>query len=322
MTMSAAIPKPMGQTIDQSLAPTDESADLDNLPKITVVTPSFNQAKYLQQTIKSVLAQGYPNLEWLVVDGGSKDDSVDVIKQYQQHFAWWVSEKDKGHPDALNKGYSRATGEIFCFVNSDDLLEPGALRYVGRTFRDKPQTNWVVGWAKYFDNANDEWVYGPQPTDRPIDFFLHNPIPQISSFWRTSAFKTAGPFRLKYPWAFDYDYWMRLRFISQWKPVQVRRCLGAFRLHMESKTCSAPQTYGPENAALREEYAQYLTPAEAKQWRKEARQEQKSRSLLDVWEALKQKDIPAARRLALKQVMGGGWSAESWKVLACALRGY
>ena len=102
--------RPGGETVPDSA-----------LPKITVITPSFNQAKYLQATIDSVLSQNYPNLEWLVVDGGSKDGSVDLIKKYEQHFTWWVSEKDRCHPHALNKGFERATGEITCFVNSDDL---------------------------------------------------------------------------------------------------------------------------------------------------------------------------------------------------------
>src|SRR3954462_7183296 len=87
-----------------------------SLPKITVVTPSFNQGHYLEATFQSVIAQEYPNLEWFVVDGGSKDNSVELIKKYEKHFNWWVSEKDRNHPHALNKGYEKATGEIFCFV--------------------------------------------------------------------------------------------------------------------------------------------------------------------------------------------------------------
>jgi glycosyltransferase involved in cell wall biosynthesis len=169
-----------------------------SLPKITVVTPSFNQGHYLEATFKSVLAQDYPNLEWFVVDGGSKDNSVDLIKKYEKHFAWWISEKDRNHPHALNKGYEKATGEIFCFVNSDDLLRPGALHYVAKKFAE-PNTDWVVGWATYFEDSGDEWEYSVKKTQRPIDWFLHNPVPQISSFWRTEAYKKAGPFHREVP---------------------------------------------------------------------------------------------------------------------------
>jgi hypothetical protein len=115
---------------------------------------------------------------------------------------------------------------------------------------------------------------------------------------------------------------MRLRFISQWEPLHVRRCLGAFRLHMESKTCSAPETYGPEMKVLRAEYSEYLTASEIKQWKKEAKLLEASKNELAAWEALKQKDVPQARKLAIRQVMKRTGSPASWKVLACALRGH
>jgi glycosyltransferase involved in cell wall biosynthesis len=315
-----ATPMPMNQRIDLSTEPLRADTDPAKLPKITVITPSFNQAKYLEQTFRSVLDQKYPNLEWLIVDGGSTDGSVDLIRQYQQHFAWWISEKDRNHPHALNKAYERATGEILCFVNSDDLLEPGALHFVARAFQ--PGVNWIVGWAKYFDNSGDEWVYGPQRTDRAIDLFLHNPIPQIASFWRTEAWKRAGPFTEKYPWAFDYEYWMRLYFVAGWKPVHVRRCLGAFRLHMESKTCSKPGNYGPELTELHAEYAKYLTPAQRKQYLREKRRLQSHRAQLAAWDALKQKDVPTARKHAIHSVREQKFSPASWKALLCALRGH
>ena len=289
------------------------------LPKISVVTPSFNQAKYLDQTIQSVLAQNYPNLEWIVVDGGSKDGSVDLIKKYEKHFSWWVSEKDRCHPHALNKGLEHATGEIFCFVNSDDLLEPGALHYVARAFT--PEVNWVVGWAKYFDNSGDEWVYGPQRCDRAIDWILHNPIPQISSFWRTSSFKQIGPFTEKYLWSFDYEYWLRLFFIAKWKPVYVRRCLGDFRLHGESKTCAKPENYIPDNKGLAEEYSKFLTAGQKKQLVVELKKKKAKQSHLAAWEALKRKDVIAAREHAMTAIKSATLSPESWRALYGALRG-
>ena len=307
------------QRIDTSNEMADWETDPAKLPRITVVTPSFNQARYLKQTIQSIIDQKYPNLEWIVVDGGSTDGSVELIKQNEQHFAWWVSEKDRNHPHALNKGYEKATGEIFCFVNSDDTLEPGALHYVASKFT--PDVNWVVGWAKYFDNSHDEWVYGPHRTDRPIDFFLHNPVPQISSFWRTSAIKSAGLFTEKYLWAFDYEYWMRLYFVAGWKPVQVRRCLGMFRLHMQSKTLSKPENYGPDFATLHEEYFKYLTPAERAQFEKEKKVLDASRASKAAWDAIAQHDATAARKHAMFALKRRKLSLDAWKTLACAVRG-
>ena len=104
--------------------------------KISIVTPSLNQGKFLEQTLKSVLDQDYPDLEYIVIDGGSTDDSVDIIKKYADRFAYWVSEPDKGHYDAVNKGFKHATGDVFFFLNSDDMLVPGSLSVVKETFTE------------------------------------------------------------------------------------------------------------------------------------------------------------------------------------------
>jgi glycosyltransferase involved in cell wall biosynthesis len=255
-----------------------------------------------------------------VVDGGSKDGSVDLIRKYEKHFTWWVSEKDRNHPHALNKGCDKVTGEIFGFVNSDDLLEPGALHYTARAFGN-PEVNWIVGWAKYFDNAGDEWVYGPQKMDRAIDWFLHNPIPQIATFWRTEAFKKVGLFTEKYLWSFDYEYWMRLHFAGGWSPVCVRRCLGAFRLHDQSKTVSKPGNYIPDNKALHKEYAKYLTPAQRKRLAIESKRLAASRARLAAWEALKKNDVKSARKHAVESVKAAALSKESWRAVYSAVRG-
>ncbi len=100
---------------------------LSDLPKVSIITPSFNQGQFLEASIRSVLEQDYPNIEYIIVDGNSKDESGEIIKKYQNHLAWWVSEKDKGHADALNKGFSHATGEILAWLNSDDIYFPNAV---------------------------------------------------------------------------------------------------------------------------------------------------------------------------------------------------
>jgi len=290
------------------------------LPKITVVTPSFKQVQYLEATIKSVIAQDYPNLEWLVVDGGSTDGSVDLIKKYEKHFTWWVSEKDRNHPHALNKGYERATGDIFCFVNSDDTLTPGALHYVAKEFQ-QPGVDWVVGWATYFTDEGEEWPYGVKQCTRDTDWFRHNPIPQISSFWRTEAFKKVGGFTEKYLWAFDYEYWVRLWFKGGYRPKVVRRCLGNFRLQPQSKTCSKPENYVPDFAGLRAEYASYITPSQRRwveKW-KSHKDMQKTRNA--VWNALKSNDRKTARRLAIQAVRENSMSINNWRLMYFTLRG-
>jgi glycosyltransferase involved in cell wall biosynthesis len=292
---------------------------MSTLPKITIVTPSFKQVQYLEETIKSILEQDYPNLEWLVVDGGSPDGSVDLIRKYEKHFTWWVSEKDRNHPHALNKGYERATGDIFCFVNSDDTLDRGALHYVAKQFQD-PTVNWVVGWAKYFNDDGEDWVYGAKPCAKDTDWFRHNPVPQISSFWRTEAFKKVGGFTEKYLWSFDFEYWMRLYFKANWRPKVVRRCLGSFRLQPNSKTCLRPDLFVTDDRGIREEYAIYLTPAQrefVERWRQH-RDMQKQRNL--VWQALKSKDTKSARKLAMKAVRENALSINNWWLMYATLR--
>ena len=126
------------------------------LPKVSIITPSFNQGQFLEASIRSVLEQDYPNLEYIVVDGGSKDDSVEVIKKYQDRLAWWVSEKDKGHADALNKGFARATGEILAWLNSDDIYFPGAVTEAVSVLQNQPEVGMVYGDA---DLIADDLAY-------------------------------------------------------------------------------------------------------------------------------------------------------------------
>ena len=290
-----------------------------SLPKITIVTPSFNQGHYLEATFKSVLVQEYPNLEWFVVDGGSKDNSVDLIKKYEKHFAWWVSEKDRNHPHALNKGYARATGDIFCFVNSDDTLDPGVLHYVAGQFTDG--VDWVVGWAKYFDDAGDEWYYPPKAVHRPVDWLIANPVPQIASFWRTNVRDKIGDFTEKYLWSFDYEYWLRMYFKAGIKPKMVRRCMGGFRLQPNSKTVSKPENYIPDNKGLLEEYGAFLTPAQRAHVKREIKKKNNRMIQNQAWAALKEGDPKKARKAAFAAVSDMPLNFEAIKTAYCALRG-
>src|SRR5687767_14913471 len=124
-------------------------------PRITIVTPSFNQAQYLEQTLRSVLDQDYPNLDYIVVDGGSTDGSVEIIRRYADRLSWWVSEKDDGQSHAINKGFARAGGEVFGYINSDDILYPGALDAVARAYGAGAE--WMIGWVMTVEQDGGEW---------------------------------------------------------------------------------------------------------------------------------------------------------------------
>src|SRR3954466_16026070 len=125
--------------------PPDASADAASLPRVTIVTPSYNQAEFIEETIRSILLQGYPDLEYFVVDGGSTDNSVEIIRKYEKWITHWVSESDRGQSDAIQKGFNRVTGPVSAYLNSDDIYMPGALQRVGRRFSDGPQLDVVYG---------------------------------------------------------------------------------------------------------------------------------------------------------------------------------
>jgi glycosyltransferase involved in cell wall biosynthesis len=204
-------------------------------PRVTVVTPSFNQGGYLEDTIRSVLGQDYPNIEYLVVDGGSKDESLDIIRKYQDRLAWWVSEKDHGHADALNKGFAHASGEILAWLNSDDIYFPGAVSEATAFLRDHPQVGMVYGNAKLIDDGGKViGQFASKQTDyrRMLRGSVH--IPQATTFFRASLWKQFGPLDLSLFFAFDYDLWVRLAKVSELRYIP--RFWAYFRIHTRGKT--------------------------------------------------------------------------------------
>ena len=198
------------------------------LPRITVVTPSYNQAMFVEETIRSVLLQAYPNLEYIIVDGGSSDDSIAVIHKYERFIGQWVSEKDSGQCDAINKGFRRASGEILCWLNSDDTFEPGALHAVARYFLKNPEWQALTG-ACYFIGATggylDVQTRQPVPGTRPPESICRTPratgcetfthwyrdwFPQSSTFWRRQLWQQAGPLDETLHYSMDYELWRRM----------------------------------------------------------------------------------------------------------------
>jgi glycosyltransferase involved in cell wall biosynthesis len=207
----------------------------DQLPSIALVTPSYQQGRYLESTIQSILAQDYPRLEYAVVDGGSNDDSAAIIQRYRGQLTFAVSEKDKGQVDAIEKGFAQTSGEIMAYVNSDDLLEPGALKFVGDFFSRHPKVDAVYGHRTIVDEAGKEvgrWVsprYNPRLL-RMVDY-----IPQETLFWRRSIFEKVGGLDRRRSFALDWD--LLLRFASAGaKIVRLPYFLGRFRVHSLQKT--------------------------------------------------------------------------------------
>jgi glycosyltransferase involved in cell wall biosynthesis len=183
-------------------------------PSLTVITPSLNQAAFIERTIRSVLDQGYEPLEYIIVDGGSTDGSVDVIRRYEDRLAYWVSEVDRGQTDALNKGLRRATGDIVAYINSDDYYLPGAFDRAAELF-DRSGARWVVGACRFEYADGTYWTtWIPELPTRGRHWWLLDPwgVPQPSSFWLRDVFEEFGPFREDMHYVFDTEHGLRLAY--------------------------------------------------------------------------------------------------------------
>lgn len=204
-------------------------------PKVSIITPSYNQGRFLEASIQSVLGQTYPNIEYIVVDGGSKDESAAVIDKYRSHFAWSVSEKDRGHADALNKGFSHATGEILAWLNSDDLYFPNAVGEAVSVLQKHPEVGMVYGDAQLIDDAGAVvGQFASRQTDyrRMLRGSVH--IPQATTFFRAALWHQVGPLDLSLFFSFDYDLWVKLAKVSQL--LYVPGNWAQFRIHDAGKT--------------------------------------------------------------------------------------
>jgi glycosyltransferase involved in cell wall biosynthesis len=232
-------------------------------PRLTIITPSYNQAAFIERTMASVLDQGYENLEYLVVDGGSSDGSVDVIRRYEDRLAWWVSEPDRGQTDALNKALQRATGEYVAYINSDDWFLPGAFGTAVDAL-ERSGARWVVGACRFEgDTGRTIDVWHPELPTRPRWWWVLDPwgVPQPSSFWRRDVFEELGPFREDLHYVFDTEHALRLVFAGL-MPALVNDELAVRDLHDEAKSAGDSDGWAKERRRLVELYAPKLTPRE------------------------------------------------------------
>lgn len=214
-------------------------------PTVTIVTPSFNQAPYLEATIRSVLDQDYPRIEYIVMDGGSTDGSVEIIKKYADRLAFWTSEPDEGQTDAINKGFARAKGEIIAWLNSDDVYRPGAIAEIVAFMQTHPDVGMVYGNADYIDGEGNIIGWFPAAeTDykRLRRGYVH--IPQQAAFFRASVWRMVGPLDPSFYFAMDYDLWVRIASVSaiRYQP----RTWAAFRLHGDAKSLASADRCWPE----------------------------------------------------------------------------
>jgi len=239
-----------------------------NWPRITVVTPSYNQAAFLEATIRSVLDQDYPNLQYGIVDGNSTDGSTKIIEKYREKLDFAIVEPDRGQVDALNKGLAKADGDIVCFLNSDDTFLPGALRAVGEHFRNFRGCQWLMGHCVFIDANGERIVDAEWGSDRmtatPVDGLAHAllrdkpfAMPQPSIFWKRSLYEKHGPFSEALQYTFDYEMWCR--YLAAGHRVTILdRELSTYRLHEQSKTCALRHKQLHDHIETERLYAKYL----------------------------------------------------------------
>ena len=206
-------------------------------PKISIVTPSFEQGQFIEDTIQSVLDQNYPDLEYIVIDGGSNDNSVNVIRKYEKYLSYWVSEKDRGQSHAINKGFSRATGDVFGWLNSDDRLEAGALDLVARAAIEYPDAGAFVGHGRKVDISGNTTYY-KKPDGLTFERFCGwmdgGNFMQPSCFFRRSAWEEAGPLDEDIHIAMDVDLWLRM--VRKVKFQSIDALLSSATDHRDAKT--------------------------------------------------------------------------------------
>ncbi len=250
------LPPPLKQ--GRSGFPWDESSTIEvksrvSYPKISIVTPSYQQGEFLEETIRSVLMQNYPNLEYIVLDGGSTDGSVAILEHYDGFITHWASEADEGQTDAINKGLAITTGEIMGWLNSDDLLLPNALFHIAHTFMQDENTTLVTGLRKVIDehsNLTYNFFHG-RPT---YDYVRHIcDIAQETTYWHRSLWEDVGVLDTDFNFALDYDYWQR-SIHAGYEFTLIPEYIGAIRVHSDAKSSTLQDVWDKELQRIYQRY--------------------------------------------------------------------
>ena len=217
-----------------------------NLLRISIVTPSYNQGPFLEKTIASILSQNYPDLEYIIQDGGSTDESVKIIQHHQASLKHWESKKDQGQSQAINLGFRHATGDIMAYLNSDDLLLPGALNYIAHYFNQHPDIDVVYGHRILINELDQEigrWILPPHDSEV---LTWEDYVPQETLFWRRQIWdKAGGRIDDSFKFAMDWDLLLRFKDAGA-RFARLPRFLGAFRIHPQQKNSVEMATVGSQ----------------------------------------------------------------------------
>lgn len=214
-------------------------------PLVSVITPSFNQGKYIEETILSVLNQDYKNIEYIIIDGVSSDNSVDIIKKYGSKLTYWLSEPDKGQADAINKGFLKSTGEFICWVNSDDLIYPDFISSRLKQFQLHPDIDMIYGDVDQGPDPDNSWLRkGKQTSFLSMLKTINVPIPQQSAIWRRKVMEKTGFLDPKWHVLLDMDYFIRIS--KNHNILYIPGSLTFFRVHRNSKSINGAIKWAEE----------------------------------------------------------------------------
>jgi len=269
-----ALPAPAGDKSGwpwtQESEPLEVKLSREPWPKISIVTPSYNQGEFIEETIRSVLLQGYPNLEYIIIDGGSNDHSVDIIKRYEPWLSYWVSERDRGQAHALNKGFNKATGDILSWLNSDDFYLPGALAFIGRELSTADALTVLHGDAYMLDEQTKK--KRPLKT-HPVKLnklIWHHEIWQSKRScmpcqpavaWSAEMYRWVRPLDETLELAMDFDLWLRmLRAGARFR--HSREVLAVYRIHRCSKSNAGWESFVPEWRRVNQSFLNNSSPAQ------------------------------------------------------------
>jgi glycosyltransferase involved in cell wall biosynthesis len=221
-------------------------------PRISVVTPSYNQAKFLERTILSVINQGYPNLEYIIIDGGSTDGSTDLIKKYEKHLTYWISEKDCGQSHAINKGLKIVTGDWVAWQNSDDIFYPGTFESLANAARKNSQSSLIIGNMNMIDEQGDvindlKYVTPTYESLLAEGMVLTNQ----AAFWRRSIHEKIGYLKEDLHYGFDFEWFLRI--LQHGRATHVNKTWGGLRMHSQTKTSQFQMYFDKEYARIRED---------------------------------------------------------------------
>jgi glycosyltransferase involved in cell wall biosynthesis len=208
---------------------------LKSYPKISIITPSYNQGLFLEETILSVIGQNYPNLEYIIIDGGSTDNSVEIIKKYEKHLFYWVSEKDHGQSNAINKGFAKATGDIMGWINSDDYYLPGCFYYAATKMNPDALEILTGNCFQFYHDKPKAWGTDISKDHSKYDLCLFDYISQPSTFWTRKVWEKNGPLNENFHFVFDWELFIKAK-KSNANFIITDKYISGYRFHNAHKT--------------------------------------------------------------------------------------